>query len=267
MNPLFKKGNCGDSMSFIIFILDQLHDELKHIRDSNASDYYSLQDHYDAKKAFNNFFESFKSQTSIITDIFFGIDESRLICLNCKNNYSKEGKAYPIYYNYTTYNFLIFPLEEVIKYRNNNMNQNKTVTLEDCFIYNQKMDLMTGENQNCCNTRKQLCDTNYIVNIYSSPNVMILILNREKNNCSDVKLDFKETIDITYFVSINISRIIYNLYGVVTQIGSHFVAFCKSPINNKWYCYNDAIINEVKDFKKEVIDFGKPNILFYKLQK
>ena len=55
------------------------------------------------------------------------------------------------------------------------MNQNKTVTLEDCFIYNQKMDLMTGENQNWCNTRKQLCDTNYIVNIYSSPNVMTSI--------------------------------------------------------------------------------------------
>ena len=128
MNPIFKKDSFFDLKDFIIFILERLHEELKHVRESNASDNYSLQDRYDAKKAFNNFVENFKGQSSIIADIFFGINESRLICLNCKNNYSKEGKEYPISYFYSTYNFLIFPLGEVIKYRNNNMNQNKTVT-------------------------------------------------------------------------------------------------------------------------------------------
>jgi len=267
MNPIFKKDSFFDLRDFIIFILERLHEELKHVRERNASDNYSLQDRYDAIKAFNNFVENFKGQSSIIVDIFFGINESRLICLNCKNNYSKEGKAYPISYVYSAYNFLIFPLEKVRKYRNNNMNQYKTLTLEDCFLYNQRIELMTGDNQYWCNICKQSCDANCINNICSFPNVLILILKRERNNCFDLRLDFKETIDITDFVSIKISKIIYNLYGVVTQIGNHFLAFCKSPINNKWHRYNDTIINEVKNFKNEVIDFGEPNILFYKLQK
>ena len=62
--------------------------------------------------------------------------------------------------------------------------------------------------------------------------------------------------------------IIYSLYGVITHIGqsgpsAHFVASCKSPIDNKWYRYNDAMVNPITNIHKEVIDFGTPYILFY----
>ena len=85
----------------------------------------------------------------------------------------------------------------------------------------------------------------------------------------NVKLDFQETIDISEFIiKKEAKKMIYNLYGVITHYGesgpnSHFIASCKSPIDNKWYKYNDAIVNPIKDFKKEVIDFGTPYILFY----
>ena len=109
----------------------------------------------------------------------------------------------------------------------------------------------------------------YTNKIFVSPNVLVLILNRGKDNIYNVKLDFNETIDITQFVLQKDSpKIIYNLYGVITHIGqsgpnAHFVASCKSPINNKWYRYNDALVNEIKNIQKEVIDFGTPYILFY----
>ena len=39
---------------------------------------------------------------------------------------------------------------------------------------------------------------------------------------------------------------------------------CRDPlIINKWYKYNDAIVDKVKDFKKEIIDFAMPYLLFY----
>ena len=38
---------------------------------------------------------------------------------------------------------------------------------------------------------------------------------------------------------------------------------CKSPVDNKWYRYNDALVNPIKDFRKEVFNFGTPYILFY----
>ena len=102
---------------------------------------------------------------------------------------------------------------------------------------------------------------------------MILILNRGKDNKYNIKLDFTEIIDLTQFVAVkDCTQLIYNLYGVITHFGqsgpnAHFIGFCKSPINNKWYKYNDAFVNPVEDVQKEIINFGTPYILFYQKSK
>ena len=155
--------------------------------------------------------------------------------------------------------------------RNNNfiqMNQNNRVSLYECFYYNQKTDLFNGQNQNYCNICKQLNDSLYTSKIYSSPNVLVLILNRGKGNIYNVKLDFNEIIDITQFVlAKDKPQITYTLYGVITHIGqsgpnAHFVASCRNT-DNKWYRFNDAIVNPISNLQKEVIEFGTPYILFY----
>ena len=267
MNPLFKKENHCETKDFILFFLEQLHEELQKTKENKNYNNITYYDPYDRNKALINFLDEFMNQASIISDIFICIKESNGICLNCKNNLSSQGKTYPISYNYFLYYFLIFPLEEVKKYRNYHIVQNNSLTLKDCFLYDQRIEL----NQCYCNICKKMNDQNYISKIYSASNVLILILKQGKNGLN-IKLDFKETIDITDFVSQKKSKIIYNLYGVISEyreIGSsskNFLAFCKSPICNKWYSYKDAVVNEVKNFKKEVIDFGEPNILFYKLQ-
>ena len=43
----------------------------------------------------------------------------------------------------------------------------------------------------------------------------------------------------------------------------HFISFNKSPIDNKWYQYNDEFVSTVNNFQKEVIDYAMPYILFY----
>ena len=96
-----------------------------------------------------------------------------------------------------------------------------------------------------------------------------MILNRGNDNIYDAKIDFTETIDITQFVlAKDKPQIIYDLYGVITQIGkngpnTHFMASCKSPIDKKWYRYSDVLVNEITDIQKDVIDFETPYILFY----
>ena len=281
MNPLFKQGQAGDSKDFIIFILEQIHKELRmpiksnNMNNSNISNQPLNQ--YDKNNSFNHFYNEFVKEVSIISDTFFGFNETTNVCLNCKNIYSYKGLSFPICYNYGIFNCLIFPLEEVKKMKNNsmqynNMNymyQNNIVSIYECFYYNQKSELFTGENRNYCNICKQLYDSIYTTNIFVSPNVLILILNRGKDNKFDVKLNFTETIDITEFVSQReMPKIIYNLYGVITHIGesgpnAHFIASCKSPIDNKWYKYNDAFVNPINNVQKEVIEFGTPYILFY----
>ena len=69
-----------------------------------------------------------------------------------------------------------------------NIPQNNCVSLYECFYYNQKTDLFNGDNKNYCNICKQLFNSLYTSKIYSSPKVLILILNRENNNIYDIKI-------------------------------------------------------------------------------
>ena len=277
MNSLFKQGQAGDSKDFIIYILEQLHKELKRPINQNINISNEPLNQYDKGNAFNHFYNDFKDECSIISDVFFGITETTNECINCKNNYNFHGMQNPICYNYQIFNCLIFPLEEVKKMKNNNLMQNNNfvqmspnnrVTLHECFTYNQKTDYFTGQNQNYCNVCKQLSDSMYTCKIFSSPNNLVLILNRGKGNIFDVKLDFNEIIDISQFVLMKDKpQFVYYLYGVITHIGqsgpnAHFVASCKNT-DNKWYRFNDAMVNPIKNFQKEVIEFGTPYILFY----
>ena len=281
MNPLFKTGQAGDAKDFIIFILEQIHKELK--AQVTCSFFNSKQNiplnQYDRDNAFKYFFNEFQKDCSIISDIFFGFNETTNICVNCRNiNFIKGLNYYPICYNYGIFNCLIFPLEEIKNMKNsfyayNNIQFNNRVSLDDCFSFNQKREYFTGENKNYCNICKTLCDSEYTSKIYISPNVLILILNRGKGNLYQVKLDFQESIDITqYVIKKDKAKLIYNLYGVITHIGqsgpnAHFIASCKSPVDQNWYRYNDSMVNNINDIKKEVIDFGTPYILFYQKQK
>jgi len=277
MNPLFKQGQAGDSKDFIIFILEQLHKELKSPIDSN--NYINSNEpfnQYDKANAINHFINDFKNECSIISDVFFGFTETTNECLYCKNVYNSKGLQHPICYNYGIFNCIIFPLEEVKNLRNNYIqnnnfyfNQNNVVSIYDCFCYNLKSEIFTGDNQNYCNICKQKFDSIYSSKIFSSPIILVLILNRGKDNKYNIKLNFFETIDITSFVlQRDKPNMIYNLYGVITHIGesgpnAHFVASCKSPIDNKWYRYNDAFVSPIINIEKEVIEFGTPYILFY----
>ena len=278
MNPLFKKGEAGDAKDFIIYILEQMHKELKKPLNLNNVNQNLPINQYDQNITLMNFFNEFSKETSILSDLFFGFNETTNICSNCKSIYNSQNKPNPICYNYGIFNLLIFPLEEIKKFKNNMNLMNlqsfyqgptNNVSMDDCFIYNEKTDFFTGDNKNYCNLCKQLCDSQYTSKIYVSPNILILILNRGKGNMYKVNLDFTMKLDITNYVILKEnSRIIYNLYGVITHLGesgpnAHFVASCKSPVDNKWYRYNDAQVSPIQDFKRDVYNFGVPYILFY----
>ena len=278
MNSLFKKGQPGDSKDFIIFILEQFHKELKKpIKNASYSKIEEELNQYDKANALNHFFNDFQNECSIISDVFFGIIETNNECLYCKQNYNSKGMNNPICYNYQIFNCLIFPLAEVQNMKNNGINNsnnyiinnNRDVTLNDCFSYYTRPILFNGSNQNYCNICKQLNDSYYTTKIFSSPNVLIIILNRGKDNIYNIKLNFEEMIDITnYVLQKDSALIIYELYGVITHIGesgpnAHFIASCKSPIDKKWYRYNDAFVDPITNIQSEIMDYGIPYILFY----
>ncbi len=280
-NPLFKPGEAGDAKDFIIYLLEQMHKELKKPVDERIP-INEPQNQYKQRNALIYFFNEFCKETSIFSDNFFGINEATNTCMYCKNFYDSRKMNYPICYNYGIFNCLILPLEEVRKMvidycrKTNPSYSTNTVTLEQCFIYNQKTDYFTGDNQNYCNICRQLSNSEYTSKIYSAPKVLILILNRGKNNMYNVKLNFNQEIDITNYVATECPNRKdrcwkYQLFGVITHIGAsgpnaHFVASCKLPNTNKWFRYNDAYVTSIKDFQQDVYDFATPYILCYELK-
>ena len=267
MNPLFKQSQARNSNCFISFILEQLHKELK--KSFCYQNYNQNQplNQYSRQIVQNHFLNELKKEGSIISDHFFGFTETTNECLNCKQKCLNNRLPVPICYNYGLFSCLIFPLEEVKKMKNNynKIYQNNVVTIYDCFMYNQKAEFFTGNNKNYCNICMQKRDSNFISKIFVSPNILILVL----DNAFNVKLDFKEIIDITQYVLLkDRPKLLYDLYGVISHIGkdspnSYFVASCKSPVNNKWYRYNDALVNSINNLQREVMDFETPYILFY----
>ena len=280
INRFFKMRKEGHPKDFLVFILEQIHKELKRSANSKNQPVIQPFNLYDKNNSFSYFMNAFQKERSIISDEFFGILETTIVCFNCKRIYSSQGMNYPESYNYGNFICLVFLLEKVKNFRNEycvNSNiqiiQTNSVTLNDCFSYYQETEILTGENKCYCLNCKQLYDTEFTCRIYSTPNILILILSRGKYNEYNIKLDFNETLDLTQFVEVkDHPQIIYNLYGVITHVeqsGSktQFIAFCKSPINNKWYKYNNAIVNPVEDVQKEIINFGTPYMLFYQKSK
>ena len=134
-------------------------------------------------------------------------------------------------------------------------------------MYNQKLELFTGENQMYCNICRGSRDSSMITKISSAPLVLILILNRGRGNLDFTEpFFFSEIIDLTNYVEFPQPDNRYFLSGVVSHMGDsgpsgHFIAYCKMTANSKWYCYNDSLVNE-SSFN-EINSRGTPYILFY----
>ena len=304
MNPLFEGIAANDAKDLVNFIIMTLHLELNKNIEVNENQINGVIDQTNKGAVFKIFNDDFNEKNnSIISELFYAINYNITQCCNCNK----------CIYNFQTYFFINFPLEEVRKYKieninhqqniyymnniqnqfnffmmnpqillnnfiqqnqfmmnqqiqmNNNINE---VNIFDCFDYDKKVNYMTGENQMFCNYCRANSDSYMKTNLYTGPEVLILILNRGKGIEFNVKIYFTEELNLSKYIENKESGYMYKLIGVITHLGEssmsgHFIAYCKDPLNDKWYKYNDAIVDEVKDFKKEVIDFAMPYLLFY----
>ena len=290
MNPLFKGVQANDSKDLVNFIIMTLHEELnkadkKRVLNNNNQFINQLNKEVVLQTFLSNFANENKS---IISDIFYGISYTSTQCLNCAG----------IKYNFQNDFFLIFHLEKVrarkielltnqfqlmnqnlininpvlyqfnfINFQNNLKNLN-SVNIYDCFDFKQKVDYFTGENSMHCNICKNRFPSSFMNIMYSGPKILVIILNRGKGIEFNIKLNYSEDLDLINYIELKQSGCKYKLLGVVTPLeesgaSSHFIAFCRSPIDNQWYRYKDDIVTKVNNFEKEIIDYSVPSILFF----
>ena len=272
MNSLFEGVQANDAKDLVNFLLMTLHTELNMVGPGqNDNEGNILLDQTNQALMLKVFTDNFiKTNRSIISDIFYAMNCNKTQCGNCQT----------ISYNYQIYFFLIFPLEEVRKFRLSNpaLNPNSmylpnnTVDILDCFNFERKLNFMGGDNAMYCNYCKQTCQSSMCTVLTTGPEVLIIILNRGQGIQFDVKINFYTDLNLANYIELQNTGCFYELIGVITHLGSsdmggHFIAYCKSYHRDDfgiWYRYNDSIRTNVSDFDKEVIRFGMPYLLFYK---
>ena len=253
MNPLFAGINANDSKDLILFLLETMHKELNPVKEEIPSN-LPKNGQYNYDVVFKSYVEYFgNNYKSVISNLFYGMFDTMMQCAYCNK----------VSHNIQCYNILIFPLEEVRIFKKRNVN---CVTIIECFEYYKKNEFLTGTNQIYCNLCNKLQNGYYSSQILVSPNILVVNLNRGKGNIYDIKINFDEFLDIKQFVYYNQSPYYYELIGVVTHLGEsgmggHFIAYCKSFTDCKWYKFNDAMV-DLCSFA-EVTQLGTPYILFY----
>ena len=265
LNPLFSGIAANDAKDLLQFILERMHSELK-MSMQYFTDYDIDQRNELQSKQY--FFNSYVYQNnSPLLCFLYGINKIQTKCLQCQT----------VKYNFQSYSLLYFPLKESKKYaievkkeKDKNFDEkNYILTLEDCFMYNEKIDHFTGDNSMYCNICGDLKDADYQSVLFATPPVMAIVLNRGRGN-----LDFQEK--FIFGTELNIENYLYNdekkgkyyLISMVVHFGEssmsgHFMAYCRMDKDSKWFCYNDAFVSECKEDFDEIIKRGTPYILFY----
>jgi len=270
MNPNFSPWSPNDAKDFLIFFIGKLHEELNVKMDKP----FNIINQNDPLRNFISYFTI--NYNSIISNLFNWLNQTKRKCSNCSSQI----------FSYQTFPYLILDLEKTRK--KNFMNdldefhkskigneiwqseyyqkrENIPITLLDCIKYYTSYENKINFLCPLCN---QQCIQTTINSIYTSPNIFIFILNRGKNNIFSVKMTYPNELDLSNFIQSVGCPTKYELTGVITHLGvsgpnGHFMAFCKNPINRKWYKYNDDSVTEANIYN--VHNEGIAYILFYNL--
>ena len=255
INPLFRSA--ADSIDLINYFLETIHKELNTMTNEVIFAKYFLNNPQSEKEQKLNMIISnyISKNNSIIANIFYFIEKSKIKCMNCNS----------FFYNFQFMNYLIFPLEEI---RINNFQNGiirNYVTLMEGFNYYRRVSPMLGQFYcNKCNTQSKSIQCN---SLQSSPERLIINLNRGPSNKYKVGIQFPEILNLSTEVESKIyNNSNYELIGVITHFGEsgvfgHFIALCFVQEKNRWYKFNDSIVS--KSNYQEASTIGDTYILFY----
>ncbi len=98
----------------------------------------------------------------------------------------------------------------------------------------------------------------------------------------DVEFEYPKTFQLNKYINFennenyknNLEKIEYELISVISHLGEssmsgHFIAYCKSPVNQNWYLYNDSIVTKCNNDFDNLNDKNLnsiPYVLFYQIK-
>ena len=199
------------------------------------------------KKELKKFLESYEPKNySALHDLVYGYQMSEIVCSGCnKIDVSFQG-----------FNLLHLSLYD---------GKTKLTSLEQCinsFLFTK--DKKDSENFICSKCQKNCLS--HVISIIKLPPILIINLKRvgERNvYCHDITIPF--ILKTKNIEKLEKFKYEYELVGYIKHFGreknGHNVAYTKNFFDNKWYCFNDHEVEELK-YNSTKSSF----LLFYQLK-
>lgn len=247
----FEGRQNNDSTYFLLYLIQYIHKNLN--KRDNQNKFSSIKEYLDLQliDSDRNEFEKYlkkndEKNNSFIYDMFYGYIMNKLFCTGCSYNQI----------TFQSYNILDLPI----------MNENKKlVTLEQCLnCYLITKDQKDIKGFDCSECKKKLLSL--VTCILKLPKVLIINLKRVGETHiynHEVTIPFTlKTKDVEKLENFDYK---YELIGFIKHFGSnisgHNIAYSKNILDNKWYMYNDEIVEALDEYPSTEKSF----LLFYQL--
>ncbi|CAJ0746387.1 22941_t:CDS:10 [Entrophospora sp. SA101] len=301
-NEAFRGYGQQDSQEFLRCVLDILHEELpypqntisnnqinentnnnnnnqiakssSYARSNNSHNYNSTNDVYESSSSalitannFSDIVDNHSLSTSVISNIFQGLLESKIRCLKCKKDYFKEDRFYD----------LSIQINKKYKLRNiDGINSSTlsmrlfvgtlkkslgigghTASLHDCLAEFCATENLAGKDKYRCEQCKSLNDFQFpMENLDMRPYCKESI---SKKNCDSPGISEKQE-------SLKVTK--YDLYALIHHrgglSGGHYIAYAKNPIDGNWYEFDDMFVtkksaDEIMKIEAYILFYSKKN--------
>ncbi len=235
---IFSGYNQNDLPEFLIFLIDCFHSALMREVEMNIKGKTTNKQDEMAIKCFNMMKKMFKKEYSEMIDIFYGIHVTKIKSI--KNNEILNMIPEP-------FSMIDAPIPKINK---------KSITIFDCMDFYCKMERMEGENAWYNEKTKEKEDIDKGIRFWSLPNVLMINLKRFDYTGKKLRQNIStpiHNVDFSkYIEGYNKKSYIYDLYAICNHsggvLGGHYTAIVKNA-NNKWYLYNDTVVNEINENK------------------
>ena len=271
-NEIFKGITANDSKALTLYLLDTINEEFN---DNNIS--IEKQKFFNAIRKLNDkgtervvrFFNT--QYNSVIGDLFNGLKKTTYKCLKCGDIFI-DYQIFNIYsliveqtYNGLNKNNKEMGLFDCCKKQKKKENRERKIDIIDCFMNEEKTKIFQGENKIFCDKCNNLQEGEVTNKIYMSPKIMILFLDRGKNNRFQCEVNFNGKLDISNFVEKKGLKEEYELIASIEHLGSsgmggHFIANCKH-FDGNYYIFSDSSIYGPSNIYHQ---YGEPYLLFYR---
>ena len=257
---LMNLKNINDAKDLLLFLFETMHKELNSLKNNQIID-NEISDKRNAEYEFNKFLKNyFNCNKSIISDFFHFTQVNFSTCNNCKITH----------YNFQIDNKFIFSIEKMLLFKKQNNINFSNISLKDFFDYyiNPEQSLDNSYCNSCNTESAHITEKKF----GTFPEIMIIILERNPQ----IKYEFNFIINHIlvglddYLIKLNCNKLYfgikYQLIGIIFYIfdsgmNSQYSTYCKSPVDSKWYWFNDSNVQKIADPAKE--SKGIPYLLFY----